>query len=421
MAKRYRLGMAATRANLFALAVVTMALPARSQSPRIQVETREDTFSGELLAFDSSEGVQLLGDGSIRLPISEMLNLRFRQPTSGPPAPRGVEGVVTLFDGTRLAYQTYKLEEGALLLELSDRSQGSVRLAGVQRWWLDPKKSPPDTEQRVADVLWVQPRDGEGVTPIEGVVLEVNEQGVRFAFSAEESADPVVAPWTRLAGIDFFREAAGRSTPSCLVTLSGGGRLSADGLRVQDARLEWVSENSRGEIDLGEVRSIDLSAGRVTPVSGLKLLEESWRPYYEVGVSGAGMALDVSFGGDAIRLLEPDPRAPRAWPAVSREIAYETGVALKSRGQVRFALTPNAVRLKGRIGLDPSCIRSGSAEVAVLADQRVVWSGVIDGTTAPVELNAPLEDAATLTLRVDYGDNLDAGDHVHFAELRVIQ
>ena len=421
MAKRRRLATAATRATLPGLAWGVMVLSASSQSPLARVETRDAAYVGELLALDSAEGVQLLGEEPIGLPITDVLNLLFEPTSSRVPSSQGVHGEVTLIDGTRLAYRSCEQRDGALLLQLTDRSHGEVRLAGVQRWWLDSQEPPANSDQRVADVLWVKPRQGEGVTPVEGVVLDVGAEGVRFAFSAEETTEPVVAPWSRLAGVEFYHETTTHSTPECVVTLATGGRVAAEKLLIHAGRLAWASDHGRGEIDLREVRSIDLSAGRVTPVSGLKLLEQSWRPYYEVGTKGAGLALDASLDGAAIQLREPDPRAPQAWPAVSRDVTYERGVALKSRGEARFALPKSAARLKGRIGLDPGCVSSGSAEVAILADERVVWSGVVDGTTEPAALNAPLEEAATLTLRVDFGDNLDAGDHVHFADLRVIQ
>lgn len=419
-----RIGLAASRAAIACLGVVGAVANLSAQGPRVTVETLDDSLSGELASLDSINGLHLQGDNHIRLPVAEVLGVRFKsEPTlQFEASDRG--GELTLVDGSRLAYRSYRLIDGVLLLRTPYGAEAEVRLTSVRSWWLTAERPVEDAAVeagRVADVLWVKPRQGDGVSSVQGVVLSVEAEGVRFAFDGEDPTDTVLVPWARLAGIGFFREETRTPTPACVVSLRGGGRLAADVIRLEADRFVWESEHGRGVLSLDSIEAIDLSAGRVTAVSAMAPVDASWRPYFEVGAIGTGHAFDASLAGEPLRLREPDPRSPRDWPAVAVLREHASGVAMKSRGELRFALPPGAIRLKGRVGLDPSCVRSGSAEAAVLADGRVVWSSVVDGETRPLELNAPLDGAATLTLRVDYGDNLDAGDHVHFASLRVIQ
>ncbi|MEM9123247.1 MAG: MFS transporter [Pseudomonadota bacterium] len=139
-----------------------------------------------------------------------------------------------------------------------------------------------------------------------------------------------------------------------------------------------------------------------------------------MGLLGGAFGLGGIAGAALLwRIAEGDPFQGFYTVAALSLLAFALAVpALRESRQGTLA-APR--RLKGRVGLDPSCVRSGSAKVTVLADSGVIWTGAVDGTTEPVEINAPLKNAVDLTLRVDYGDNLDAGDHVHFANLRVIQ
>ncbi|QDT68070.1 NPCBM/NEW2 domain protein [Planctomycetes bacterium MalM25] len=419
-----RIAVSASRTALACLALTAWGLPASAVSPHVTVETLDDTLTGELASLDSSRDLSLGRDNHRRLPISEVLRIEFadRTPPRGEPSEQA--GEMTLVDGARLAYRACERVEEVFFLNLGDLGEAEVAAPSVRSWWLGPDRPSPEKtaiDQRVADVLWVKARRGEGVSSVEGVVLDLREEGVRFAFDGDSPSDTVLVPWARLAGIEFFHETSSAPRPACLVTLHASGQVAANAVRLEADRIVWQSEHGRGVLALSEIASIDFSSDRVTPASAMKRLGESWRPYFGSGNPGAGWAFDTSLDGAPIRLRRPDPRAPHAWPAVSIVREYKSGVSLRSQGELRFALPAQAIRLKGWIGLDPSCTRSGSADVSVLADERVVWSGVVDGTTRPADLNAGLEGARTLTLRVDYGDNLDAGDHVHFADLRVIQ
>lgn len=400
------------------IALAGMALAA----PPVVVETLDEQLSGRL--SDLSEAwIVLEGDTFARLQRDEVLAIRFE---FGRPrrAQESLPSEVTLIDGSRFAYTRAEVRGETVRFERPEGSTLETPVASIHRWRVERKLSEgTGGEGPVADRLLVKSRSGDSVTPVDGVVLGVTADGVRFALDGAENADPVQAPWRRLAEVRFFREAGDPPPPRTALTLRDGGRLVADRLQINsDGGVAFASVlGSQGVVDLGQIESIDLSGGRVHRVAALPVLHTEWRPYFDGPTGRRGHVLGESLSGTPLGLRFPDPRLPGGWPGVSVKRSFDSGVALRSRGEVRLALPPRARRLKGWIGLDPLAARAGSAEVQVMADERTVWSGVVDGMTRPVELNGALLGERALTLRVDYGDNLDAGDQVHFADLRVIQ
>lgn len=400
------------------------AIGEAQEGPLVTVETVDDELFGLLRGLNHQHGVLLAGDSNARIRSEDVLALRFEKTRQAAEAPDNA-GVVTLDDGSRFSYRSVDFLGERVRFLLPGDAVHEARTDRLAEWRI-AAESPADLEVsdpgEAADFLFVRRANGETV-PVSGVVLELNDQGVRFALDANDTADPVAAPWSRIAGVRFYR--APRAAPSpavAVIDLNSGATIVAESVAYQRDRLEWRSGGGRGECPIAAVASIDLSGGRVIPVRRLELLSQRWKPYFEnVESTGKDYAFDGSLVGGPLALRWPDRRASAAWPAVNTVRPYENGVAIRSDGELRFVLPEGSRRLKGWIGLDPRTAGVGSAEVSVVAGEKVLWSGVVDGGTRPVELNAELPAARALSLRVGYGDNLDAGDNVHFAELRVVR
>lgn len=405
------------RAALLCLGLCPMAAAAAppQEEPLVTIETTGDEVVGRLVALDSERLVRLRESTDRRLTIEEVLTVRVeggRALKSTSP----VAGEVELVDGSRFEYVEALFSEDAIRFALREGVRLTAPVAEIATWRVGADAATDAVDEPTAsDLLVVKRRDG-GYTPVAGVVLSVTEAGVRFALEDDEGAQPVDAPWSRIGAIRFYRTGEGPdgATPVVL-TLADGGRIAADRLQYAGGQAEWPG----GAAPIGAITSIDLSAGRVVPVADLKLLGADWTPYFPTG--GEGHAFDHSLSGGELKLRFPDRRAPGAWPAVSVERRFARGAALRSRGELRFALPEGAKRLRGWIGLDPDSALAGAAEVTVLADGKPFWSGGVDEATTPHALDASITRATALTLRVDYGDNLDAGDFVNFCDLRVIR
>jgi hypothetical protein len=387
-------------------------------APLVTIETIGEEVVGRLDSIDSRDGVRLIEGESPRLTSSNVLKIVFedaRRSASGSVA----VGEVELVDGSRFGYVGVAFEEETVQFEL----RGGVRVATSTTniaWWRIGRDDTLDSASTsgASDVLVVKRRDG-GYAPVEGVVVELNSQGVRFALEADDGAEPVEAPWSRIGGIRFYRadKRQGNEHP-VIVTLIDGGRVAVDEVSYTEGQVRW----SQGEAPVEAVASLDLSGGRVTHVRELKLLDDEYVPYFqEEAAKAKGYAFDESLLGGPLALRYPDRRAPAAWPAVSMKREFARGVALRSRSELRLELPEGTHRVRGVFGLDPDAVLAGSAEVRIVADDKTLWSGAVDGDSAPVTIDEPLKSAKTLTLQVDYGDNLDAGDFVNFCDLRVIR
>lgn len=428
MATRRGSAVLRTLAAATAIALCGAASGQNVEARRVVVETIDEQHVGELVSL-GPHTARLQGDTFLSLPVDSLLRITFDAPSrksqidsrAGESA-----GSVTLVDGSRLAYSKCDLDGDQLqIVGPGSEFEAEVPLAAVAEWWLGEPLAPID-DAASADTLWIRSRRSPQPRSVDGVVVGVDAQAVRFALDPESVDEAIDVPWERVAGIRFFRGAEKASTdPACWIDTVGGSRVAARTYEAEQLEsLRWESPHSRGAAAMDRVAGLDLSAGRVAPVSTLAVVESQWRPYFageESIESDAPYRLDAALGGEPLALRFPDSRLPSAWPQVAVERRFRRGVALRSEATLVFATPDGPARLKGFVGLDPAAVRVGDTVVTILAGDRVVFTGRVDGQTRPVELNAPLEGAKTLTLSVGFGENLDTGDRVHFADLRVIQ
>lgn len=387
-------------------------------APLVTIETIGEEVVGRLESLDSRDGVRLVEGESPRLGSDDVLKIVFEEVRRSPHGVVAI-GAVELVDGSRFEYVGVAFEGEEVRFELRGGVLVATPITNIASWKIGSDDTLGSASiSGASDVLVVKRRDG-GYAPVEGVVVELSSEGVRFALEADDGAEPVEAPWSRIGGICFYRTDKRQvDERPVIVTLIDGGRVAAENVGYAGGRVRW----SQGEAPAESVASLDMSGGRVAPVKELELLADEYVPYFqEEGAKASGHAFDRSLLGGPLNLRYPDRRAPGAWPAVSVKREFARGVALRSRSELRFELPEGSQRVRGVIGLDPEASLAGSAEVRILADDKTLWSGALDGDSAPVAIDEPLAAAKTLTLQVDYGDNLDAGDFVNFCELRVIR
>lgn len=410
-----------------ALIAFATAACGRAAERQATVETVDHTHVGVLAAIDR-EHLRLSGDSFLTLPLGEVLRVGFENGRR-PPQPPG--GRVELIDRSRIRFLSYKvLSDRIELSNPASRLHSTVPTGSVAAWFFDESIAEANAlaaeSDGASDTLWVRSRRSPQPRAVDGIVVKLSNDAVEFALDPDAVDSTTPVPWSRVVGLRFYRSLASKPPPpACRIELVGGSRLAAAEVNVD--RLEtisWTSRHSEGRAAFGAVDALDLSAGRVTHARDLSTLDAGWRPYFAdepLSEGFSGHRFDAAIDGRTLALTTPDPRLPSAWPEVAVKREYKRGVALQSRGHVAFALPPGARWLKGLVGIDPATRRVGAAEVTVLADRRVLFKGVVDGSTRPVEISKPLDGAERLELRVDFGPNLDTGDRVHFAELRVIQ
>lgn len=426
---------------ILATLVLSVGEPLLAAGPSVRVETRDGEAHGVLKGISRAAGVELLADSPVRYPREDVLAIRY-DAADREAETETFEGVVTLRGGDVIPYQAAAFDGERLRLTItegvSERGRPSVAdasLAALREWrrfgardqsaretWEDAVEA-----YAGADLLLVRSRSRARLTPVAGALVGIDPRGVRFVPEGSQAGDPVAVAWDRLVALSLADSDASPADPS-EVTIEGRGglRLRGTSLLADTEGVEWSSPDAKGWVSHRLLERLDLTRGRVIAAADLPRRALRWRPYFGEGADGdealdAGIALDRSLAGAPLSLRFADPRLPEAWPEVATERLYDRGVAVRSEGELRLALPDDANELRGWVGIDPATRRVGSAEVAILADGQTLWSGRVDGRTAPVLVRASVAGARVLELRVGYGDNLDAGDNVHFADLKVLR
>jgi hypothetical protein len=442
---------------LFAFVAVVMAVACSHAAPQgaptvpseapaeVLVETLNESLRGELLRFDDDAIALSIEGGPVEVRREELVSVA-RSPTEGDQDGATTPvGVVELVDGSIVPYTSHSIDGEKLRLEMMAGNANAWRvetaLDAVVSWRTAPASSAAIDRQwrevvgrtSTSDLVVVLRGEGASIDFVEGVIERVDGAGVRFVLEGE-GVDVV---WPRVFGLVFFRPSPPNSAETTAlegaatrVVIEGeaGLRLAGDSVELDGDHLALSSGSLRAAVRLDTVRRIDCSAGKIAYVSSLPVLRCEGVPRFGGAAAlPATPVADRALGGGPITLRFPDPRAPEGWPGLWILKRYEHGWAVRSRGVVELRLPAGARRLRGWVGIDPATAAAGRLVARVVVDGRTLVEAPIDAQTAPIAIDESLDESAkgaesaerTLTLEVDYGENLDTGDHAHFADLRV--
>jgi len=102
---------------------------------------------------------------------------------------------------------------------------------------------------------------------------------------------------------------------------------------------------------------------------------------------------------------------------------YQRGLGLHSFCELTYDLAGRFEFLVAMVGIDDAARPNGDATVTVLGDGRDLTGPLrLSGKDAAKRLRLDVKGIARLTIRVDFGqDELDVGDHVDFADARLVR
>ena len=80
-----------------------------------------------------------------------------------------------------------------------------------------------------------------------------------------------------------------------------------------------------------------------------------------------------------------------------------------------------AKKFKAVAGIDDSVRDVGGVRLVISADGKKIFDKSISGSEGPVNIDLDIAGAKRLTLLVDYGAGLDAGDYLDLAEARILK
>ena len=389
-----------------------MSLPAQ----QVSVDLLDQAVTGRLSGIDSS-GVTI--ENGQKIGLDQVISVRFLEHD---PSETRTLGNVQLLDGSTIPYSQWRSDQNALQFFVdADQSTPlslTTKLNEVRAWRLpidsvDDELSQWETtllSKQSSDLLAVRRAPGS-IDFISGAIESVDASGVGFSFQGQV----IQVPWDRLYGMVFARPLESDPAP---ITIHGeqGLMLKASEVSFREMQLRANGRSFEAEIrSLGSLDWIDLSLGKMSFLSDLEEVHSEWHPSFPPVLFSGEPCRDESFDSGPITLRFPDPRAPGVW----QQKQFAKGLALRSQTELVLELPPKASKLRGWIGIDPKVSATGSAEVTISVDDQTLLKTTVVGSAPPIQVDVPLPKGQRLRLFVDYGDNFDTGDIVHFANMRV--
>ncbi|MCS7166417.1 MAG: NPCBM/NEW2 domain-containing protein [Gemmatales bacterium] len=368
-----------------------------------------ETVRGQLVALNEKEVVVQVGKDPVSKPLTEVMSLAFGgEVVKSSVKPETPQAQVRLLDGTTLLAQQITLREKVLECRLFHGQALSVMLDHVH-WVLltaQDAKARAELEQVVAkrpaqDVVLVLSRDQQAINAFSGVILGTDEKGTRLNFRLEEDVVPI--DMGRLRGMVFARRAEAKPDDAIRVVDRFGNVWLAKTIVWQKDRLQL--ETTYGlKTDLGwnQLLTVDFSQGRLVYLSDLEplrveekpLLADVWRYRRDRNLSGG----PISVG----------------------QRVYQKGLTVHSRTVLEYHVEGYR-EFRCILGIEDSVNGAAKAVVRIEGDGRELLQTVVRTGEKPREVVLSIENVIRLRLIVDYGDDLDLGDHVAFAEARILK
>jgi len=100
---------------------------------------------------------------------------------------------------------------------------------------------------------------------------------------------------------------------------------------------------------------------------------------------------------------------------------YRRGLALHSRSELDYRLPGEFSRLLAVAGIDDRVRPGGNVRLVIRGDGRVLFDETIRGADEPRPLEIDIAGVKRLQIVVDYGEDLDVGDHLDLCEARMVK
>lgn len=355
------------------------------------------------------------GDRPQQLPLDQLLSV---VPDKAPPSAATANSVsVTLTDGSVIAAQYYLAEAreakvttgrtGAL--NLPPASVDHVRFSDVppalEKTWNEILEKGTDRDMLVI-------ANGDTLDYLGGIVRAVREQEVDF----ELDGDVLAVRRSKVFAIRYYRSSrAEPARPLARLTDDNGSTWALQQATLSDSENEIQLKTVAGLhliFPLEAVARIEFAGAGLVFLSDLTANSSHWTPYF--GREGTIPSLEKLYRPRTDTTLDSNP-------IVLDGIQYERGLALHSRTEMTYRLPEPFKRFQALAGIDDRLRPRGNVQLRILGDDRVLYDANIAGTDSATPIDVSLKGVRTLTILVDFGSDLDLGDHLILAEAKLLK
>jgi hypothetical protein len=343
------------------------------------------------------EGTVVAGETDSTLPEIRSIVLSGETP----PPVRG--GRLVLSSGGTLAGTVPSGDADAIRFRSDLISEVSIPLAGVRAFRIGSPEvdDTPFREQMArddeADSVFVL-REG-ALLRIPGGFRSLDDTGLSLVWEGQERTLPL----EKVFGVIF--PASGAPPPTMArITLADGGRIHGEILSLDASTLK-VRIPAGAEISIARsgVLRIDVRSDRLLFLSDLDPARVEEIPFFDTVWPHRR---DRSLDGGPIRL---------------KGQTYEKGLGVHSRCLLTYDLPPRAETFFSVIGIDDETEGLGDVVFRVHGDEEVLFdSGRITAKDEPRTVRLDIRGRQRIVLEVDFGEDLDIGDHADWADAHVI-
>lgn len=370
------------------------------------------SYVGEIAALEPTQ-VRLrteAGDKITTYALKDVIGIDWGTPMR--PATRVPYLRVRLVDGSQLYCLTLSMANKAIKLLLLSGQTLEVPVDQVHTIVCDAH----DTTSLAAfdallaenpkqDVIRVQSREGNTVEPYEGVILGANEQGTRLQFKARGVDTISNLDVARLRALYFSRTGTGTNDKAIArIYDTFGNSFTVTSYQWSDTTCAITLQTGQ-QLNLlrSSIARFDLTPGKMVYLSDIDPVKVEETPI-----------LSELYHYRRDKNLEGGPLS------VGRRV-YQKGLALHSRTILEYDVTGHS-SFRCILGLDDAMAGSAHAIVRIEGDDKQLLATTVSSKeNKPQDVMLPLQGVQKLRLIVDYGDDLDLGDHINFADARLIK
>jgi hypothetical protein len=395
--------------KLFVTAIVTILSALSADAAEIKL-LDGTTLSGDVVALDAAS-LRIVQNGQERtIPFKDLMAVDWG--TSSRPPTRVPYLRIRLVDGSLLYCLSAAIKETTVEARLLSGQPVGFPLDALHHLACDAQDAASlqaleaiIAEAPAQDVVRVLARDGSTVDPYEGTILRGSGDGNRLAFKAQSLENVSNIDVARLRGLYFSRKQAGLGAQAigrvydvfgnCITAISL--ELNRDECRIATANGFLLV------LPRAALTQLDLTPGKLAYLSDLEPLRVEETPI---------LADLYHYRRD--KNLEGGPLS------VGRRV-YPKGLALHSKSILEYDVAGYS-SFRCILGLDDAMAGPAHAVVRIEGDAKELLSTILSSRdNKPQEVSLSIKGVRTLRLIVDYGEDLDLGDHVDFADARIIK
>ncbi len=393
--------------------VVLMAA-VNTVGPAVEARTLDGSVvSGSLVELGAEQVVLETTSGRVPLELRRLAGVvpKGDGPRIGPAPTTWVD----LVDGSSLTASEYTVRDGrarivlvgGAVLEAATSEVASVRFEAPTETFAAEWARVVDGEAK-SDRLVVS--KDQTLDEHRGVLGDISTTTVEFRLEG----DVLPVKRSKVYGLVYYHP-QGRQLPEaiCRLTDGSGSSWAVRSIKLDGEKLAWTTPAG---LELSQpvsaIARIDFSVGKIVYLSDLEPESVRFTPYFGGGQPLASRGELYAFRKDVG--LESKPLSLDGK-------TYTKGLAVHSRTELVYRL-PGAFRwFEAEAGIDDGVRPRGNVRLVIRGDKGVLLDTTVAGTSKSQPLKVDLQGVQRLTIEVDFGEDMDVGDHLDLANARMVK